>query len=127
MPYDELKASPEFCDDQVLRLQRTMPRFKRGAEIAREYSNALLAVCRSNAVARLTIDDVLESCVDVPSIADIRRMAAEHNPPAEKEDCPSCAGTGWVILRKAYYEGAGPCPDCRLGKVIEGGLEGKRA
>ena len=89
--------SKTYCDEQAARLQAGMPRFSRDPRAAKEYADALYAVCRSNDVARITVDEALESCVDVPSIADIRRMAHEHNPESTSgHGCQACQGSGYT-------------------------------
>jgi hypothetical protein len=86
----------EFCDDQIERLAAGMTHFRQDKLTLREYADALFAVCRSNEVARLVIDEALETCVDVPSIADIHRMASERNPAPEPEHCATCGGSGYT-------------------------------
>jgi hypothetical protein len=85
----------EYCDDQALRLQ-AMPRFSRDPRVATEYADALMGSCRSNDVARAVVDEILEYSVDVPTIADIRRMANSKNPPAEPQHCKTCSGSGYT-------------------------------
>jgi len=82
--------------------------------IVKEYADALFECSRSNEVVKNVIDDILEYSVDIPSVADVRRMAHSLNAPEEGKKCEMCHGDRWVDAGVVNgYSGVKPCPLCR--------------